>query len=244
MQFKTIAAAALLATSVSAYQVLTPSANSTITKGSTITVKWSAVDTDADIFSVYLTNFQTHHWPPTVLSLAQNVPRDDLSIDLRIPCDVSSDFGWQLNFINGTNTYVIYAQSPVFSLRGDCTDPAPTLPTPTGYRNSTVTVKETATATLCKTVSTIVYATPIVWFVEPSKEAVCDVKTVTVYPGSKPTSTPGGGKGPYTTPAPTYKPTGTGAAGPTSPPTFTGAASSVQVSGFMALIVGAVAFML
>lgn len=33
------------------------------------------------------------------------------------------------NAINGTNTYVIYAQTPVFFITGDsCTDPAPTLP--------------------------------------------------------------------------------------------------------------------
>lgn len=183
MQFKSVAAAALLAASVSAYEVLTPSLNSTISKGESINIKWTSVDTDAEVFSVYLTNFATAHWPPTVLSLAQNVPRDDSSIDLRIPCDVSSDYGWQINFINGTNTYVIYAQSPVFELTGDCVEPAPATSTPaayptyhpTGYTNGTTkTVHQTATATLCKTVETVVYATPLIWFVEPSKEAVCE----------------------------------------------------------------------
>jgi hypothetical protein len=182
MQFTTIAAAALLAASVSAYEVMTPTLNSTVSKGETVSIEWTSVDTDAEIFSVYLTNFQTAHWPPTVLSLAQNVPRDDGSIELRIPCDLSSDYGWQINFINGTNTYVIYAQSPVFELTGDCVEPEPEVsstssmvpyPTATGYANTT-TVHATATETLCKTVETVIYATPIVWFVEPSHEAVCD----------------------------------------------------------------------
>jgi hypothetical protein len=282
MQFKTIAAATLLAASVSAYEVLTPTLNSTVAKGETITIEWTSVDTDAEVFSVYLANFQTSHWPPTVLSLAQNVPRDDSSIDLRIPCDLSSDYGWQINFINGTNTYVIYAQSPVFELTGDCVEPTPEptssypvvtgYPTATGYANttahgSTVTVKTTATATLCKTVSTVVYATPLVWFVEPSHEAVCDApakETVTVYADGPAPSCPSGGKpttgaggvpttapegvptsyptGPsYNTTAVPPKPTGTGSA---VPPEFTGAASTVRVSGAIAVIIGAVAFLL
>jgi len=277
MQFKTIAAATLLAASVSAYEVLTPTLNSTVTKGDTITIEWTSVDTDAEVFSVYLANFQTAHWPPTVLSLAQNVPRDDSSIDLRIPCDLSSDYGWQINFINGTNTYVIYAQSPVFELTGDCVDPTPEptystpaatgYPTATGYANTTahgtVTVKTTATATLCKTVSTVVYATPIVWFVEPSHEAVCDVpakETVTVYANGPAPSCPSGGQPTYGAPTtasegaptayPTYgnattaappKPTGTGSV---APPEFTGAASTVRVSGAIAVIIGAAAFLL
>lgn len=293
MQFKTVAAAALLAASVSAYEVLTPTLNSTITKGETVTIEWTSVDTDAEVFSVYLTNFATAHWPPTVLSLAQNVPRDDSSIDLRIPCDVSSDYGWQINFINGTNTYVIYAQSPVFELTGDCVEPEPTTSsaapyptyTPTGYTNTTTkTVETTATATLCKTVETIIYATPIVWFVEPSKEAVCEyvpakpTATVTVTvtkgsgsegcsgygcptkgsegPGSYPSKSVGGGEGPsygsetpgapgYTS-APGYA-TATGTGGytkPTKGPEFTGAASTVKVSGAVAMIVGAAALLL
>jgi len=262
MQFTLLAAASLLAASVSAYEVLTPTLNATVAKGKTVTIDWSSVDTDAEVFSVYLTNFQTAHWPPTVLSLAQNVPRDDLTIDLRIPCDISSDYGWQLNFINGTNTYVIYAQSEVFSLTGDCIEPEPTIaPYPTsGYTNTTVTLPgttvtlhATSTATLCKTVSTVVYATPIVWFVEPSKEAACDVpakETVTVYAPSpipgKPTL---GGPVTYGHAAPTTyadlipTPAPTGSVQPTQP-AFTGAASAVQVSGLIAVVIGAVAFLL
>lgn len=261
MQFTTIAAAAFLAASAAAYEVLTPTLNSTVSKGEKLTVEWTSVDTDAEIFSIYITNFATNHWPPTVVSLAQNVPRDDGSIDLYIPYSLSSDYGWQINFINGTNTYVIYAQSPVFELTGEGVDPTTSsaFPTATGYTNTTTATVPgatvTATATLIKEVSTVIFKTPIVWFVEPSKEAA--VKTVTHYAngpaptecatsGPKPTQGPGGHEtktpGGVAKPSTLYHipPTGTGA----PYPTFTGAASSVQVSGAMALVVGAIAFML
>lgn len=165
---------------------------------------------------------------------------------------------------------MIYAQSPAFALTGDCIEPAPTVaPYPTGYTNTTtqtlpgttVTVVATSTATLCKTVSTVVYATPIVWFVEPSAAGACAAapkETVTVYnggpipvtcaaPGSKPTGPAGGAPGVakpsvYATITPTAVPTG--AVYPTKPATFTGAASAVQASGLIAVVIGAVAFLL
>lgn len=180
---------AALAATASAYEVLTPTLNSTVTKGTEVNVKWTSVDTDADTFSIYLANFQTAHWPPTVLSLAQHVPRDSGSLKVRIPCDLSSDYGWQLNFINGTNTYVIYAQSPLFSLTGDCVEPTPTpSPKPT-YSHRAYGNNVTATVTAVETiVQTVVIETPVVWFVQPTNvvaaAAVCPpgpAKTVTVW---------------------------------------------------------------
>lgn len=93
--------------------------------------------------------------------------------------------------------------------------------------------------------STVVYATPIVWFVEPSKQA--GKETVTVFPSTCEAKPTGPVAPVVPKPATTTKavlPTGTGGYSPTSPPQFTGAASSVKVSGAMAMIVGAVAFML
>lgn len=264
MQFTTFAATALLAASASAYQILSPSGNTTIAKGSDLTINWSSVDTDADVFSVYISNFETKHWPPTILSLAQNVPRDDGSVSVRIPCDLSSDFGWQINFINGTNTYVIYAQSARFSLTGDCVDPTTTaapFPIPTSNTTivlpgTTIVQHATVTATVTKAVSTVIIATPIVWVVEPSKAGGCaNQVTVTAYPSTceaKPTGpvypggpgAPGGPGGKPTTTKGPGSPTGTGGYSPTSPPQFTGAASSVQVSGALAAVVGAFALLL
>ncbi|ORY83614.1 hypothetical protein BCR37DRAFT_272795 [Protomyces lactucae-debilis] len=161
MQFLTTLAT--LVAAASAYQVLTPALNSTVAKGSTIDVRYSSVVSDADFFSVYLTNFQTSHWPPTVLSLAQNVRRDAGVVSVRIPCDLTSDYGWTLNFVNGTNTYVIYAQSPVFTLTGECKDP---LPAPAPVFTNTSGIASTTTV-----ITTVVFPQPLLWFVQPSAVA-------------------------------------------------------------------------
>lgn len=172
---KFFSAIASLVACASAYQVLTPTANSTIAKGSNVNVEWSTVDTDPSTFSIYLVNFKD--FPPTVLSLAQNVQQGAGSASVRIPCAVSSDYGWQLNFINGTNTYVIYAQSPVFSLTGECVDP--TVSAAPVYSNASVAAVDV--------VQTIIYQNPVVWFVQPSNliaaAAICppaSQQTVTV----------------------------------------------------------------
>jgi len=47
--------------------------------------------------------------------------------------------GFQFNAINGTNTYVIYAQSDTFSIKGNCTEPPATGPTQTVTINAQVT---------------------------------------------------------------------------------------------------------
>ncbi len=164
MQFSTlIGAAATFLASASALQLLNPTVNSTLSKGSDFTINWSTVDTDPSTFSIYISNFATAHWPPTILSLLQNVPTSQLSQTVRIPCDLSSDYGWQFNAINGTNTYVIYAQSPRFSLKGQCVDSvssAAPSPSSTGFTNTSAAVQ-----TLVFAVS---YPTPIVWFQPPN----------------------------------------------------------------------------
>ncbi|TGO62725.1 hypothetical protein BOTNAR_0109g00010 [Botryotinia narcissicola] len=186
--FSKIFSLTTLVAAASAYTVLTPALNSTVAKGKSTSVTWSSVDTDASQFSIYLVNFKD--WPPTVISLAQNVPQSAKSVDVTIPCDVSSDYGWQLNFINGTNTYVIYAQSNAFSLTGSCVDPTTSssvsVATTTAYatKNSTVTAFSTATTTaISKVIETVTFTNPIVWFVQPTSiGSMCaPPKTVTVY---------------------------------------------------------------
>jgi hypothetical protein len=241
----------------SAYTVLTPTLNSTVAKGKSTSVTWSSVDTDASDFSIYLVNFQD--WPPTVISLAQNVPQSEGSVEVTIPCDVSSDYGWQLNFINGTNTYVIYAQSNAFSLTGSCVDPTTSssvsVATTTAYvtKNSTVTATTTATTTaISKVVETVTFTNPIVWFVQPTSiGSMCaPEKTVTVYAsGPSPTGSSSGSSGTYgnSTTAiskPSYSSTGSGPKSTTTTPVFTGAATSTQAGSMLALIAGAVALLL
>ncbi|ROV90342.1 hypothetical protein VMCG_09752 [Cytospora schulzeri] len=110
---------------VSAVQFNNPAANSTLTRGSNFDLQWSAVDTDPTAFSVYLVNFV--NWPPYYEPLALDLETTTGEASVRIPCDVDSSYGYQFNAINGTNVYIIYAQTSKFFISGDaCVDPVTT----------------------------------------------------------------------------------------------------------------------
>ena len=142
---------ALAAPLVSAIQLIEPTANVTLTKGETIDLKWTTVDTDPSSFSIYLVNFV--NWPPLAHPLVYDVETSAGEASVKIPCFPDNAWGYQLyvfhplvhshththtqdtnppllldsNAINGTNTYIIYAQTPKFYVGGDaCTDPEPT----------------------------------------------------------------------------------------------------------------------
>jgi hypothetical protein len=113
---------ALAAPLVAAIEFTDPAANATLTKGSNYDLTWSTVDTDPESFSIYLVNF--FNWPPSYQLLAENVETGSGAASVRVPCNVDNSYGYQFNAINGTNVYVIYAQTPRFSIKGDdCTDP-------------------------------------------------------------------------------------------------------------------------
>jgi hypothetical protein len=133
---------------VAAIQITSPAANSTYTAGSTITIKWTSVDTDPPNFSLYLWNFVS--WPPSYVPLATNVPTSDLLYSVQIPCATNPEWGYQISAINGTNVYIIYAQGDKFTISDPvdgsaCVDPAP-LPT-------TSTCPHAAASTVYVTVS-------------------------------------------------------------------------------------------
>ncbi|KAH0433869.1 hypothetical protein CcaCcLH18_05621 [Colletotrichum camelliae] len=132
---------------VSAIEFTSPSLNSTVTKGSKYELSWDTVDTDPSVFSVYLVNFV--NWPPSYTLLAQNIETASGAASVDVPCSAISSGGYQFNAINGTNVYVIYAQTPKFAISGDdCTDP-----TPIGAEPSTCAPPATVTVTVSKTLS-------------------------------------------------------------------------------------------
>jgi hypothetical protein len=78
--------------------------------------------------------------------------------------------GYQFNAINGTNTYVIYAQTSLFSLKGNCTEPPPTKTV------ETVTVSDTPTE-ICSPRRKFIYEVDVkIWFINTGydKIATCD----------------------------------------------------------------------
>lgn len=138
----------LVAPLVAAIEFTAPSANSTLTKGSDFELTWSTVDTDPISFSVYLVDFVT--WPPSYVPLKTGIETGHGSAKVRIPCNTDSSYGYQFNAINGTNVYVIYAQSPKFSVAGKaCTDPHEPEPT---CAKETTTVYVTVSTPLSDTV--------------------------------------------------------------------------------------------
>ncbi|TLS22504.1 uncharacterized protein PpBr36_10069 [Pyricularia pennisetigena] len=134
----------------SAIRFTSPVANATVTRGEAKhEVSWSSVDTDPERFSLYLVNFV--NWPPYYQQLATNVETAAGAAEIRIPCDLDVSGGYQINAINGTNVYVIYAQTPKFSIAGaSCQDPVAAEPSTCA---SAVTVTATATVTTTVTVS-------------------------------------------------------------------------------------------
>jgi hypothetical protein len=79
-------------------------------------------------------------------------------------------YGYQFNAINGTNTYVIYAQTGIFSLKGNCTNP------PSTSTVETVTVSATPIE-ICKPKKTVIFETSdTIWFVPKHQDYIrtCD----------------------------------------------------------------------
>ncbi|KAK3945222.1 Ser-Thr-rich glycosyl-phosphatidyl-inositol-anchored membrane family-domain-containing protein [Diplogelasinospora grovesii] len=139
---------ALAAPLVSAIQFTDPAANATVSKGATYDLTWSTVDTDPSTFSIYLVNFA--NWPPSYQPLALDVETALGAYEVNVPCNIDNSWGYQFNAINGTNVYVIYAQTPKFYISGGpCTDPAPT---------SATCAAATVTVTVSKTLSSSLYA--------------------------------------------------------------------------------------
>ncbi|PYI06973.1 hypothetical protein BO78DRAFT_314114 [Aspergillus sclerotiicarbonarius CBS 121057] len=103
-----------LASLASAISITQPALNASYPAGSTITVNWTTVDTDPTYFSLYLWNFV--YWPPTYVPLAIDIPTADLFYPVQIPCDTTPEWGYQISGINGTNVYIIYAQSEKFTV--------------------------------------------------------------------------------------------------------------------------------
>ncbi|KAH6853978.1 Ser-Thr-rich glycosyl-phosphatidyl-inositol-anchored membrane family-domain-containing protein [Chaetomium sp. MPI-CAGE-AT-0009] len=173
---------ALAAPLVSAIQFQEPVANSTLKKGDTYSVKWSSVDTDPTVFSIYLVNFVD--WPPFYTQVASDVQTSEGEHQVTVPCDVNSSWGFQFNAINGTNVYVIHAQTSKFFVGdGACSGPGPVTP-PDESSCVPVTMTETVTSTVTATPSCLV---------PPSSEpAASDSATTTVVVPTPSASTPSG----------------------------------------------------
>lgn len=132
--------ALLLPSLVRGIAFTSPAASDVLTKGSEVTARWTTVDTDPSVFSLYIWNFAA--WPPYYEGLAYGVDTAAGEVTVRVPCHIDGGEGWQFTAINDTNVYVLYAQTDAFNVTGDdCTDPSSTAscyaPTTTVYVTQT-----------------------------------------------------------------------------------------------------------
>lgn len=160
----------LCASMAEAIEISTPSVNSTQPAGGKTVVSWSMVDTDPAAFSIYLVNFV--NWPPSYVPLAYNVPTANGSYTVQIPCETQPSWGYQINAINGTNVYVIYAQSKKFSV-----SPSPSSQCVNG--NSTSTCLETSTVTITVSSPTGLPFTPVASSSSSSSTATTTTTAIT-----------------------------------------------------------------
>lgn len=115
--------ATLLPTTALAISFTSPTTSDVVTRGSEVTAKWTTVDTDPSVFSLYAWNFVA--WPPYYEALAYGVDTAAGEVTVRMPCHVADGEGWQLTAINDTNVYVLYAQTGDFNVTGEaCVDPS------------------------------------------------------------------------------------------------------------------------
>ncbi|KAK4193225.1 Ser-Thr-rich glycosyl-phosphatidyl-inositol-anchored membrane family-domain-containing protein [Podospora australis] len=163
-----IGAIAAIPSLVSAIHFIEPTSNSTLRKGDTYTVKWGSVDTDPGLFSLYLVNFV--NWPPFYTQLAADVSTESGEYEVTIPCAVDASWGYQFNAINGTNVYVIHAQTPKFYVRnGFCSGENLDIP-------SIPVVTDTLQQPTCEAVTVTATATAAAITAEPT----CDSEPITV----------------------------------------------------------------
>jgi hypothetical protein len=150
--------------------------------GSKVTVTWSSVDTDPAVFSLYLWNFAV--FPPYYEPLAFGVNTTSGTASVRIPCSIPGASGaYQFSAINGTNVYVIYAQSADFSIDDvPCTDPTPT------SSALTVTVTQTLSCGSNLTAATTSKTTAKTTTVSSHPTGSLNATVATVTPTTKPTT--------------------------------------------------------
>lgn len=97
-----------LAAAASALSVTSPTKSDVWTVGEDQTVTWDTVSTDADTFSIYLSNMA--EYPSVSTLLLEDVSSSDGSATID-GSKLTSGNSFTINFVKGTTTEQIYAQS-------------------------------------------------------------------------------------------------------------------------------------
>ncbi|KAJ5984057.1 hypothetical protein N7481_006156 [Penicillium waksmanii] len=94
--------------------ITSPTVEQNVDNSKSVTVKWHAVETDPDTFSIYLVNQNVY--PPTQELVASDVPKNkgSYTINAKSIDGVDTGRGYQVNFVSDTDTQAILAQSSQF----------------------------------------------------------------------------------------------------------------------------------
>jgi len=111
-----------------ALRFTSPVLNSTVRRGSSITLQWEHVSSDPKQISILITNFV--NFPPSYEFLATMVDVATGQYTVRVPCATEASYGFRFWAINDFNVYYIYAETPTLYIDGPmCNDPFPWVPT-------------------------------------------------------------------------------------------------------------------
>ncbi|CAI7665703.1 unnamed protein product [Penicillium pancosmium] len=96
--------------------ITSPTVGENVDNSKSVTVKWHAVETDPDTFSIYLVNQDVY--PPTQELVASDVPKSmgSYTINAKSMDGVDTGRGYQVNFVSDTDTQAILAQSSQFKV--------------------------------------------------------------------------------------------------------------------------------
>ncbi|KAJ5387718.1 hypothetical protein N7509_010259 [Penicillium cosmopolitanum] len=96
--------------------ITSPTVGQNVDNSKSVTVKWHAVETDPDTFSIYLINQNVY--PPTQELVASDVPKSkgSYTINAKSIDGVDTGRGYQVNFVSDTDTQAILAQSSQFKV--------------------------------------------------------------------------------------------------------------------------------
>ncbi|KAJ5221178.1 uncharacterized protein N7469_010065 [Penicillium citrinum] len=117
MRVTTVSSLIVFAVTAAGLTITSPEVGQSVDNSKSVTVKWQAVETDPETFSIYLVNQNVY--PPTQELVASDVPKDKGSYTIKAKSmdGVDTGRGYQVNIVSDTNQAIL-AQSSQFKVAG------------------------------------------------------------------------------------------------------------------------------
>ncbi|KAK5798250.1 hypothetical protein VI817_004541 [Penicillium citrinum] len=117
MRVTTVSSLIVFAVTAAGLTITSPEVGQSVDNSKSVTVRWQAVETDPETFSIYLVNQNVY--PPTQELVASDVPKDKGSYTIKAKSmdGVDTGRGYQVNIVSDTNQAIL-AQSSQFKVAG------------------------------------------------------------------------------------------------------------------------------